>query len=172
VALGHLDGAVSVVLLDFVHEQESHVLVVDVEDQVWSTAEDSLGQLNVHHLTNATAWSRMLTRSLCHSIGQLESTYILKDIVSLAHIALVDQVQWVPLEVDIFILSFGLSIGMELLVLHQINVEVNSRLEALLLHPVAAITVELNCIIADAAQVLNDLRANQIGLSRVGQQTY
>jgi hypothetical protein len=114
----------------------------------------------------------MLTRSLCHSIGQLESTYILKDIVSLAHIALVDQVQWVPLEVDIFILSFGLSIGMELLVLHQINVEVNSRLEALLLHPVAAITVELNCIIADAAQVLNDLRANQIGLSRVGQQTY
>lgn len=103
---------------------------------------------------------------MAHSVSRLGSTtYILKDIVSLAHIALVDQVERVPLEVDVFIVSLGLSIGMELLILHQINVEVNSWLEALPLHPVTAIAVKLNCIIADAAQVLNDLRANEIGLS-------
>ena len=59
---------------------------------------------------------------------------------------------------------------MELLVLHHINVELHSWLEALLLHPISTISVETNGVIADSTQVLNDFRANEVSLARVGEQ--
>ena len=63
---------------------------------------------------------------------------------------------------------FRLSIGMELLILHQTNVEVERGVAALVLHPLAAMAVESNTIVAYTAHVLQDLGANQISLSRVG----
>ena len=41
VPLRHCNRAVSVVLFDLVHEQEGHVLVVDVEDEVGPALENS-----------------------------------------------------------------------------------------------------------------------------------
>ena len=50
VSLWHLDSAVTVSLSDFVHEEEGHVLVVDIEDQVRATLVDFTGHFNSHHL--------------------------------------------------------------------------------------------------------------------------
>ena len=86
-----------------------------------------------------------------------KSTYILDNIVSLANVSLVDEIERIPLEVHGFMRRFGLSVRMELLVLHQIDIEVDRGLEALLLHPVAAVAMELDSVIAHAPQILHDL---------------
>lgn len=88
------------------------------------------------------------------------TTYILKNIVSLANVSLVDKIERVPLEVHGFVRRFRLPVRMELLVLHQIDVEVDSGLEALLFHPVAAVAVEFDSVIAHASQILHNLRSN------------
>jgi len=48
--LGHLNGTIAVVFSEFVHHQESHVLVIDVEDEVGAALIDPLGQLDAHQV--------------------------------------------------------------------------------------------------------------------------
>ena len=167
VALGHCNRAISVVLLDLVHQQKGHILVVDVQDEVRSALEDPSGQLHIHHLKVG-----QIKLDYCSNIGQFEInyTYILEYIISLAHVALIDQVQWVPPEVHGLMGSLGLPVGVELLVLHQVDVKVDSGLETLLLHPVATVAMKTDCVVAYTAQILNNLRSDKVGLPGVGQQ--
>ena len=97
-------------------------------------------------------------------------TYILEYIVSLANVALIDEVQGVPPEVHGFMGCFSLPVGVELFVLHQVDVKVDSGFETLLLHPVTAVAMKTDCVVAHTAQILNNLRSNQVSLPRVGQQ--
>ena len=62
--------------------------------------------------------------------------------VSLSCEVLVDQVEWIPAEENSFVKSFRLSVGCEGLVTELVDVQVNSGLEAFLLHPLAAIACE------------------------------
>ena len=91
------------------------------------------------------------------SLGNTNCTYILEYIVSLAHVALIDEVQRVPPEVHGLVGCFSLPVGVELLVLHQVDVKVDSGLETLLLHPVAAVAMKTDCVVAYTAQILNKL---------------
>ena len=52
VSLRHINRAVSVELLELVHQHEGHVLVVDVEDQVWSRLVDASGEVRLGKLYN------------------------------------------------------------------------------------------------------------------------
>jgi len=69
-ALGHVHSAVAVVVTHLVHEHEGHVLIINVKNQVRSLLEDLLGSFHVHEL--------------------------IVDLVSLASVVLIHQVQGVP----------------------------------------------------------------------------
>lgn len=63
-SLGHSYGTVAILLSDLVHHQSGHVLVVNVEDQVWSALVNLPSHIMIH--------------------------YVLEGIISLANIMLVD----------------------------------------------------------------------------------
>lgn len=79
VSLWHINGAVTVSFSDFVHKEAGHVLVVDVEDQIWTALVDLTGHFNSHH--------------------------VFKSVISLADIVLVDEIQGVPLEIHSLVSS-------------------------------------------------------------------
>jgi len=49
VTLRHVNGTVAVIEAHLIHEQEGHVFVVDVQDEVRAFLENLLGQLLVHN---------------------------------------------------------------------------------------------------------------------------
>ena len=59
--------------------------------------------------------------------------------VCLAGEVLVDQVEWVPLEVGVFIHVSTLAVGGKLLVWHQAQIEIQSRLETFGVHPLPTV---------------------------------
>lgn len=82
-------------------------------------------------------------------------------LIGVACEVLVDQVEWVPPEKDVFVVDFSFSVGSEGLVHKSADVELYSRFKAFFLHPLAAVTTSCKAMFtADLLQVLNDLRAN------------
>ena len=125
--------------------------------------------LSMFKITSGRLWKIFLgnstfisynTEAISQDTDLSQSTYILENIVSLANVSLVDKIERVPLEVHGFVRCFRLPVRMELLVLHQIDIEVDSGLEAFLFHPVAAIAVELDSVAAHTPQILHNLRSN------------
>jgi hypothetical protein len=49
VTLGHVNGTVAVIEAHLIHEQEGHIFVVDVQDEVRALLENALRQLLVHN---------------------------------------------------------------------------------------------------------------------------
>ena len=81
------------------------------------------------------------------------STYVLKGIVTLSDIVFVDQVKWIPLEIESFISSLCLSVGVPKFILNHINVDIDSGLKTFLFHPIAAIAVEVHSVATHSTQI-------------------
>lgn len=144
--LWHVNSALLVVWQKFLHHEEGHVLISNVEDQVWTALVDSLRKLSFHHKV--------------------------VDMIGLASEVLVDQVEWVPLVVGVLVHVSALTVGDKLLVWNHLQVEVQRWLETFLLHPVATIASELNLVAADLLELVHDLGSDQIVLARVCQDAH
>ena len=65
-------------------------------------------------------------------------------VVCVPCIVLVDQIEWIPAEEDVFMKVFSLSICMEFLIWHVFNVNFDCISEALTFHERATIAKEIN----------------------------
>ena len=61
----------------------------------------------------------------------------------------IDEIHWIPFEVNILVSTFGPSISVPLLVSKHVDVDIDGWLEALLPHPVTTVASELNRVTAD-----------------------
>lgn len=99
-------------------------------------------------------------------------TYNIEDLVSRAGEVLVDQVEWVPAEEDVFVVHLALAVGREGFVHEQSNIKVDCRFKTFLLHPLTAVAARGKSLVsAYLAQVLDNFRADQITLTRVSENT-
>jgi hypothetical protein len=64
-------------------------------------------------------------------------TYLVVDMVSLASVVLVDQVQGVPSEVDSFLVDLGFTISRESFIGKLSNINIYSLVETFFLHPLS-----------------------------------
>jgi len=115
--LGHLDRTGLVLIFKLLHQQEGHVFIINVQDEVRSALVDSFGQVDFHQAF----------------IG----------VISLPYIVLIDKIQRVPLVVVALMGSLGFTICMERLVRHYIDIEFVRWLKSFSLHPLASVACEL-----------------------------
>lgn len=97
-------------------------------------------------------------------------TYQVVDLVGVAGEMLVDEVERVPAEEDVFVVHLALSEGGKGLV-HEVSyVKLYRGLEPFFFHPVSTVAAGREAVIAaDLFQVLHDLRANEVALAGVCQ---
>ena len=93
------------------HKHEAEILVSNVEDDVRPTLVDLLGDVLIHH--------------------------VFKGHVGCSSEVFVDQVEWIPLVVNILVQSLGLPIGVESLIKEFVDVHVEGLVESFLLHEFA-----------------------------------
>jgi len=115
-SLWHGNWAVSIVLLEFIHEHEGHVFIVDVQNEIGSRLVDTLWEI----------W-----------LGQQ-----FKGIICLTGVVFVDQVEWVPFMIKL-LSSLCFTIGCKSLVSECINIDINCWIKAFFLHPWTTISNEL-----------------------------
>jgi len=143
VTLGHVHVRVGIVSPELVHQQKTHILVVDVQDEGGTLLENFLADFLVHN----------------RIISNLSSTSVM----------LVHEVQPVPSEVDRLFVRFGLSVGVELLLREVFGVGFHSLRESEAFHVWATVAKEIDVFAADLLYFCHDLCSDEICLSRVGQ---
>jgi hypothetical protein len=145
VTLGHVNCTVLVVLFDFVHEHESHVLVVNIENEVGAALVDLLSHLGLKQLVEY--------------------------LIGAPGVVLVDQIPGVPSPEKIFAEGLGLTVSHKGFVHELINVDIHSGLESFLGHPGAAVAskVDVISISTDFAQLAHKLAGGEVGLARISQ---
>jgi len=101
--------------------------------------------------------------------GRESCAYLVVDVIGASGEMLVHQVERVPSEEDGLLERLSLTVSSEGLVHELANVELNSRLEAFLLHPLATVAGEGDVFATHSAQVSDELGSDQVGLARVRQ---
>ena len=97
-----------ILTFEFFHHHEAKVLVADVEDEAWSALVDALWDVGLHQE--------------------------IVDLVAVAGVVLVDQVEGVPLKVEVLVDGPALPESVEGLVEEHVHIQVECLVEALLLH--------------------------------------
>ena len=96
-------------------------------------------------------------------------TYNIEDLVSRAGEVLVDQVEWIPAEEDVFVVHLALAVGREGFVHEQSNIKVDCRFKTFLLHPLTAVAARGETLVtAYFAEILDYLGTDEVALTRVG----
>ena len=91
-----------------VHHEHGQVLVADVEDEVWS--------------------------SLINSLWNVAILHDIKNVVTVSHEMLVDEIEWIPLPVNFSAIGLRLPIGVELFIHEIVDVEVKILMETFFGH--------------------------------------
>jgi len=131
VSLWHIKCRVLVEFFEFFHHHEAKVLVADVEDEAWSALVDALWDVGLHQE--------------------------IVDLVAVAGVVLVDQVEGVPLEVEVLVDGLALPESVEGLVEEHVHIQVECLVEALLLHVLPSISKEVQLSATLLLQCLNNL---------------
>ena len=96
-------------------------------------------------------------------------TYNIEDLVSRAGEVLVNQVEWIPAEEDVFVVHLALAIGREGFVHEKSNIKVDCRFKTFLLHPLTAVAARGETLVtAYFAEILDYLGTDEVALTRVG----
>ena len=96
---------------ELLHHHEAEVLVADVQHQAWPALVDTLRHVSLHQK--------------------------IIDLVAIASIMLVHQVEWVPLEIEIFVDGLALSEGVERFVQKNVEIKLEGLIKAFLGHVIS-----------------------------------
>jgi len=133
--------------LDLLHESESHVLVINVQNYAWTSLMNALRQLNFHELV--------------------------KHLISIPCIVFVEHIQEVPPVINGLFEMLSLSESVEFFISQVSNIKVDLSSHAFFLHPRASVAEKAYIIVAThLLQTPHQLGPNQVGLARVSEDTH
>lgn len=94
--------------LEFFHHHEAEVLVTNVQNKTWSALVDAFGNICFHEE--------------------------IEDLVTIASVMLVNQIEWIPFKVEVFVDSLALSERVEGLIEQHVQIKLEGLIESLLFH--------------------------------------